>query len=228
MRVLLVEDDQYLRDGLTMALKHKGYSVDGVNIAGDAKLALAQHNYDVVLLDLGLPDMDGTEFLAEMRGQGKTMPVIILTARDSVEDRIAGLDLGANDYMVKPFDPRELEARIRAISRKVKFENQTHVSFGSLVLNTNTGRVQAEGQDPGHIDELELTPREAVVLGVLMARPGKVASKRHIKDQVSDWVDDTSENAIEIIVHRLRKKLENCNVVINTVRGFGYVLEERA
>lgn len=224
MRVLLVEDDQYLRDGLTMALKHKGYSVDGVNIAGDAKLALAQHNYDVVLLDLGLPDMDGTEFLAEMRGQGKTMPVIILTARDSVEDRIAGLDLGANDYLVKPFDPRELEARIRAISRKVNFENQTHVSFCSLTLNTNTGRVQAEGQE----EELELTPREAVVLGVLMARPGKVASKRLIKDQVSDWVDDTSENAIEIIVHRLRKKLENCNVVINTVRGFGYVLEERA
>lgn len=224
MRVLLVEDDQYLRDGLTMALKHKGYNVDGVNIAGDAKLALAQHNYDVVLLDLGLPDMDGTEFLAEMREQGKNMPVIILTARDSVEDRIAGLDLGANDYLVKPFDPRELEARIRAISRKVKFENQTHVSFGSLTLNTNTGRVRSDGQ----AEEMELTPREAVVLGVLMARPGKVASKRNIKDQVSDWVDDTSENAIEIIVHRLRKKLENCNVVINTVRGFGYVLEERA
>jgi Response regulators consisting of a CheY-like receiver domain and a winged-helix DNA-binding domain len=224
MRVLLVEDDQYLRDGLTMALKHKGYNVDGVSVAGDAKLALAQHNYDVVLLDLGLPDMDGTEFLAEMRGEGKTMPVIILTARDSVEDRIAGLDLGANDYMVKPFDPRELEARIRAISRKVKFENQTQVSFGSLTLNTNTGRVLTEGQS----EELELTPREAVVLGVLLARPGKVASKRNIKDQVSDWVDDTSENAIEIIVHRLRKKLENSNVVINTVRGFGYVLEERA
>lgn len=220
LRVLLVEDDTYLREGLTMALKHKGYCVDGVDMVRHARQACAQHDYDLVLLDLGLPDMDGNEFLCELRKNGNDVPVIIITARESVDDRISGLDFGANDYLVKPFDPRELEARIRAVSRKSRFGNKVEVSFGPLVLNTNSGEAQTGAES------LELTPRESAVLGLLIERGGKVVKKSHIKDQISDWADDTSENAVEIIIHRLRKKLEPSGVVINTVRGFGYQLEE--
>jgi two-component system OmpR family response regulator len=221
MKVLLAEDDEYLLSGLEMALKHRGYSVEAVRTGPEAQAALSTASFDLLLLDLGLPGLDGTEVLAELRARGEDMPVIVITARDNVEDRIHGLDLGANDYLVKPFDFRELEARMRAVLRKSHWRNKVEIEFGSLRLNTNSGLLSL------HDQLMDLTPKEAVVLKTLMARPGRVVSKRQLMDQVSDWVDESSENAVEIVVHRLRRKLESANVVINTVRGFGYVLEEQ-
>lgn len=221
MRVLLAEDDEYLLSALTHALKHKDYTVDGVRSGTEANAALLGTPYDLVLLDLGLPGMDGTTVLSELRKRGEDMPVIVITARDQVEDKIHGLDIGANDYLVKPFDFRELEARMRAVLRKSHWRNQLELEFGSLKLNTNSGRVHLQDQ------ELDLTPKESTILQVLISKAGQVVSKRTLIDQVSDWKDESSENAVEIVIHRLRKKLDASDVQISTVRGFGYVLEEK-
>lgn len=221
MRVLLAEDDEYLLSALTHALKHKSYTVDGVRSGSEANAALMAAPYDLVLLDLGLPGMDGTEVLSELRKRGEDMPVIVITARDSVEDKIHGLDIGANDYLVKPFDFRELEARMRAVLRKSHWRNQLVLEHGSLRLNTNSGQVLVNDQ------ELDLTPKESSILKALMSKAGQVVSKRLLVEQVSDWKDESSENAVEIVVHRLRKKIEASDVSINTVRGFGYALEEK-
>jgi two-component system OmpR family response regulator len=219
-RVLLVEDDAYLCNGLQMALKRKGYNVDAVSTGTEAQAILSTQSFDVLLLDLGLPGLDGTEIIADLRKKGSETPVIVITARDALEDKINGLDLGANDYLVKPFHFLELEARIRAVLRKTNWGNQVEIEFGSLKLNTNNGVLTVGDR------ELDLTPKEAVVLKTLMSRAGRVVSKRQIMDQVPDWGDESSENAVEIVVHRVRKKLENASVVINTVRGFGYTIEQ--
>jgi len=175
-----------------------------------------------MLLDLGLPGLAGTQVLSELRARGEDLPVIVITARDQVEDKIEGLDLGANDYLVKPFDFRELEARMRAVLRKAHWRNKIEIVFGSLRLNTNKGELLLNDQ------QMDLTPKESVVLKTLMSRGGRVVSKRQLMEQVSDWADESSENAVEIVVHRLRRKLEAANVTINTVRGFGYILEEKS
>lgn len=221
MRVLLAEDDEYLQSALQLALKHKGYAVDGVRSGSEAHAALMTVPYDLVLLDLGLPGLDGTEVLSKLRARGEDVPVIVITARDTVEEKIQGLDLGANDYMVKPFDFRELEARIRAVLRKSLWQNKIDIEFGSLKLNTNSGHVVIGDE---HVD---LTPKETAVLYALMAKAGDVVTKRHLMEQVSAFEEDASENAIEILIHRLRKKLDNADVVVNTVRGFGYALEHK-
>jgi two-component system, OmpR family, response regulator len=221
MKVLLAEDDEYLLSGLVLALRHRGYMVEEVRTGPEALSALLTATFDLVLLDLGLPGLDGTEVLSELRSRGQDMPVIVITARDSVEDKIHGLDLGANDYLVKPFDFRELEARMRAALRKNNWRNKLEIEFGSLRLNTNSGQLLL------HNEQMDLTPKEAVVLKTLMAKAGRVVSKRQIMDHVSDWMDESSENVVEIVVHRLRKKLESADVAITTVRGFGYVLEEQ-
>lgn len=222
MRVLLVEDDEYLLSALQLALKHKGYAVDSVQNGIDAQAALLTSPYDLVLLDLGLPGLDGTTVLSDLRAKGQSMPVIIMTARDGVDDRIHGLDIGANDYLVKPFDIRELEARMRAALRKSHWSNKLDIEMGELVLNTNSGRILLRNQ------QLDLTPKETVILKMLMSRGGQVVSKRQLMEQLSDWVEESSENAVEILVHRLRKKLEPTGVLISTVRGFGYKLEQSA
>jgi two-component system OmpR family response regulator len=203
-----------------MALKRKGYAVDAVSTGTEAQAILLTQNFDVLLLDLGLPGLDGTEILTDLRKKGSETPVIVITARDALEDKINGLDLGANDYLVKPFHFLELEARIRAVLRKTNWSNQVELEFGSLKLNTNSGVLTIGDR------ELDLTPKEAIVLKTLMSRAGRVVSKRQIMDQVPDWGDESSENAVEIVVHRVRKKLENANVAINTVRGFGYIIEQ--
>lgn len=220
-KVLLVEDDEYLLSGLTLALQRRGYSVDPARTGPEAQAAILNSTFDLVLLDLGLPGADGTEVLASIRARGNEMPVIVITARDSIKDKIESLDSGANDYLVKPFDFQELEARMRAFLRKSNWQNKIEIEFASMNLNTNSGVLTFNDQ------KLDLTPKETVVLKTLMARAGRVVNKKQIMDQVSDWIDVSSENAVEIIVHRLRKKLESANVVINTVRGFGYVLEEQ-
>jgi DNA-binding response OmpR family regulator len=217
--VLLAEDDDYLSNGLQKALKKKGYTVTAVDSGTDAQAILHVQNFDIVLLDLGLPGLDGTEILAEFRRRGSTTPVILITARDALDDKIAGLDLGANDYLVKPFHVLELEARMRAALRKTNWENLTVIELGKVKLNTNNGVLTLGGE------EIDLTPREAVVLQALLSNAGRVVSKRKIMDQVPDWADESSGNAVEIIVHRLRKKLEIADVTINTVRGFGYIIE---
>lgn len=204
-----------------LALQRKGYSVETVRHGAQILSTLQLSAFDIVLLDLGLPGIDGTEALEQIRTKGIEVPVIIITARDSVEDRINGLDLGANDYLVKPFDFGELEARIRAALRKSKWRNQLELEFGSLKLNTNSGSLSLHNQT------VELTPKESAVLSYLMSRSGNVVSKRILVEQVSDWTDESTENAVEIIIHRLRKKLEKSDVTISTVRGFGYILEEQ-
>lgn len=221
MRVLLAEDDEYLQSALLLALKHIGYSVDGVKTGIEAQAALCTTQYDLFLLDLGLPELDGISILAEIRSRGEIMPVIVITARDTVEDKIRGLDLGANDYLVKPFDFRELEARIRAVMRKTHWQNKIEIQVGDLKLDTNSGQLFLQDQ------QIDLTPKESAILQALISKSGRVLSKRQLMDQVSDWTDESSENAVEIIVHRLRKKLEMADIVINTVRGFGYVLEQK-
>jgi DNA-binding response OmpR family regulator len=220
MKVLVAEDDQYLLSGLVLALQRRGYKVETVCSGPEAQAALLTSDFDLMLLDLGLPGLDGTEVLADLRSRGEEMPVIVITARDTVEEKIHGLDLGANDYLVKPFDVRELEARMRAVLRKTVWRNKIELEFGSVQLNTNSGMLSLNDE------QLELTPKETIVLKTLMARAGRVVSKRQIMEQVTNWVDETSENAVEIVVHRLRKKLESTDIVIETVRGFGYVLKE--
>jgi two-component system, OmpR family, response regulator len=221
MKVLLAEDDEYLLSGLRLALQHRGYTVDAVQSGLEAKAALLATDYDLLLLDFGLPGLDGTEILSNLRSSGANIPIIVITARDSVEDKIHGLDLGANDYLVKPFDFRELEARMRAVLRKSHWDNKVEIEFGSLRLNTNSGILSL------HDKQLDLTPKENMVIQSLISRAGRVVSKRQIMEQLSDWVDESSENAVEIIIHRLRKKLESADVAINTVRGFGYILEAK-
>ena len=219
-RVLLAEDDQYLSNGLQMALKRKGYEVTAVSNGTEADAILHTQNFDILLLDLGLPGKDGNEILAGFRKRGAETPVILITARDGLEDKIKGLDLGANDYLVKPFHVLELEARMRAAMRKINWSNQTEIEFGQLRLNTNNGSITAGEQ------VLDLTPKEASVLKTLLSKAGRVVSKRQIMDEVPDWAEESSENAVEIVIHRLRKKLEGSNVTINTVRGFGYIVEQ--
>lgn len=220
-KVLLAEDDDYLLTGLVKALKRRQYTVIAVATGPEALAALATESFDLVLLDLGLPGLDGTEVLAQLRTRHEDLPVIIITARDGIEDRVNGLDLGANDYLIKPFDLRELEARMRAALRKTHWRNKIVLEFGQLKLNTNSGLLFLQEE------QIDLTPKETAVLTTLMTRAGRVISKRQIMEQVSDWVEESSENAVEIIIHRLRRKLESANVSIGTVRGFGYILEDQ-
>ncbi len=218
---MLVEDDEYLASGLILALERKNYCVKLAKSGTDALADLLAENFDLVLLDLGLPGVDGIDVLDKLRKRDTQLPVVIITARDRVDEKIKGLDMGANDYLVKPFDFGELEARLRAALRNSNWQSSTEMKIGSLVLNTNNGQISVA-------DELmELTPKEVVVLKTLMSKAGKVVSKRQIMDQIPDWLTESSENAVEIVVHRLRKKLESAQVHINTVRGFGYILEAK-
>lgn len=219
MRILLVEDDQMLSNGVSLALTQNGYVVDHVRTGKDADLALTKTEYDLVVLDLGLPEMDGLEVLTNLRQRGSATPVLVLTARDALEDRITGLDLGANDYMTKPFHLEELEARIRALLRKDTWGNQTEIKYGDMVFDT-VGRRLLVRNEP-----VELSAREIAVLELLLQRASKVVNKNQIKEHLSSWEAEISFNAIEIIVHRLRKKLDDSGCTIRTIRGLGYILE---
>ena len=226
MRILLAEDDRVLADGLLRSLRQGGYAVDHVSTGAEADIALANQSYDLVLLDLGLPKLSGHEVLRRARARnekhnGKT-PVLILTALDSVEDRVKGLDLGADDYVTKPFDLAELEARVRALIRRGAGGGATTVQHGALSFDL-TGRVAMLNGE-----RLELSAREVGLLEVLLQRAGRLVSKDQLVDHLCQWGDEVSANAIEVYVHRLRKKLEPGQVVIATVRGLGYCLEKPA
>ena len=220
MRILLVEDDRILSDTLAQALRQSGYALDAVTDGGAADAALAQDGFDLVILDLGLPGLDGTQVLKRLRARKSNIPVLILTARDSLSDRVSGLDIGADDYLTKPFDLLELEARIRALIRRRHGISDTQISFGPLSYNSVDKCVMAHGR------VLDLSAREIGLLEILLLRAGRVVSKEHLAESLYGWDDEVGENAIEVGIHRLRKKLEPAGINIRTVRGLGYLLEK--
>ena len=220
MRILIVEDDPALADGLVRSLTQSGYAVDCATQGAMANTMLQDGVYDLAILDLGLPRMDGTEVLRRLRQRGGKTPVLVLTARDAVEDRVIGLDLGADDYMTKPFDLSELEARVRALIRRGQLGSNTSLTCASLLLDTAAHRAYV-AEVP-----IDLSAREIGVLEVLLLRQRKVVSKEQIMEALCKWDEDLGGNAIEVYIHRLRKKLETSGVRIRTIRGLGYLLEE--
>ncbi len=219
MRILIAEDDSILTDGLTRSLRNNGYAVDAVSDGMAADSALAAQEFDLLILDLGLPKLSGLEVLRKLRARNSLLPVMILTAADSIEQRVKGLDLGADDYMAKPFALSELEARVRALTRRGNGGGATLLRHGRLAFD-QTGRVAM-------VDDitLDLSAREVGLLEILLTRSGRMVSKNQIVDHLCEWGEEVSSNAIEVYVHRLRKKLEPSGVKIATVRGLGYCLE---
>lgn len=219
MRILLAEDDDYLASGIALSLRDSGYAIDHVTTGPEADLAVAMTPYDLLILDLGLPMLDGMEVLRRLRGRGQALPVLILTARDNLSDRVAGLDVGANDYLTKPFALPELEARIRALIRKESWGNRVTVELGNVSFDTVSRTVCLEGRN------LDLSGRELAVLELLLQRAGRMVSKKQLVDHLSSWEMEITINALEIIMHRLRKKLVGAGLTIRTTRGLGYLLE---
>jgi two-component system OmpR family response regulator len=220
MRILIAEDDSILADGLVRSLRQSGYAVDHVKGGSEADSALTMQSFDLLILDLGLPRMSGLEVLRRLRARNSTLPVLILTAADGVDERVKGLDLGADDYMSKPFHLNELEARVRALTRRGSGGGPTVVRHGSLSYD-QVGRTASVGDQV-----LELSARELGVLEVLLQRIGRLVSKEQLVDHLCEWGEEVSNNAIEVYVHRLRKKIEPSGVRIITVRGLGYCLEK--
>ena len=222
MRILIAEDDRVLADGLLRSLRNAGYAVDRVDDGSQADAALAAHEFDLLILDLGLPRLHGLEVLRKLRARGSAVPVLILTAADSVEQRVEGLDLGADDYMAKPFSLQELEARVRALIRRGLGSASAVVRHGPLTFDA-TGRVAYLNDQM-----VDLSARELSLLEVLLQRAGRLVSKDQLVELLCAWGEEVSNNAIEVYVHRLRKKIEHGPVRIATVRGLGYCLEKIA
>ena len=219
MRVLVAEDDRTLADGLCRALRANGNAVDHVEDGQSADTALAAQNYDLVILDLGLPRLAGLDVLKRLRSRGSSTPVLILTAADSVEQRVRGLDLGADDFMAKPFALTELEARIRALVRRGMGTSSSTLKLGSLSYDQVGRQAWVANQ------QVELSARELALLEILLQRNSRLVSKEQIVEHLCGWGEEVSHNAIEVYVHRLRKKLEGGSVRIATVRGLGYSLQ---
>ncbi len=219
MRILIAEDDAILADGLTRSLRQAGYAVDTVDNGAEADSALLGTEFDLLILDLGLPRLSGLDVLKRLRARDSHVPVLILTALDGVQDRVRGLDLGADDYLAKPFELAELEARVRALTRRGAAGAPTLYRHGVLTYD-QVGRIaQVNGQS------LDLSARELALLEILLQRTGRMVSKEQLVDHLCEWGEEVSTNAIEVYVHRLRKKLEPGEVKIATVRGLGYCLE---
>jgi len=219
LRLLIAEDDPVLADGLSRSLRASGYAVDVVECGDAADTALAAQTFDLVILDLGLPRRSGLEVLRRLRARSVATPVLILTAADSVEQRVRGLDHGADDYMAKPFALTELEARVRALTRRANGATQNLLRHGPLTLD-QAGRIATIGAQP-----LDLSAREIGLLETLLQRAGRLVSKEQLVDHLCEWGEEVSNNAIEVYVHRLRKKLEPGGIRIVTVRGLGYCME---
>jgi two-component system OmpR family response regulator len=220
MRILIVEDDALLADGLSRTLRQSGHAVDWVDSAERALLALEGEAFDLVILDVGLPGMDGFEMLRRVRQSEKYVPVIVVTARDAVGDRVHGLDLGADDYLVKPFAVEELEARVRALIRRRGTPTGPKISCGPLTLDL-VARTALVRDVP-----IEFTGREWAIVELLATQPGVALSKERIIQSLSTWDERLSPNAIEVYVSRLRAKLEPFGIDIRTVRGYGYRLDK--
>ncbi len=222
MRILLAEDDSVLADGLTRSLRQSGYVTDCVSNGQEADNALSSQDFDLLILDLDLPKMSGLDVLRKLRSRDSRIPVLILTAGDSVEQRVKALDLGADDYMAKPFALSELEARVRALTRRGAGGGPTIIKHGPLSFD-QVGRIAYL-----HEHMLDLSARELGLLEVLLQRSGRLVSKDQLVDHLCEWGEEVSNNAIEVYVHRLRKKIETDGVRIATVRGLGYCLEKIA
>jgi len=218
VRILIVEDDAALASGIARILEGEGHAVDVMATGEHAVLGTRQERFDLVILDVGLPGIDGFEVLRRLRATGDRVPVLVLTARDALDDR--GLDLGADDYMAKPFAMPELAARVRALVRRSQAQTGPKIVHGPLILDTVARRAQLNGTP------LDLAAREWAVLEVLLARVEKIVSKEAIIQAVASWGEELTPNAIEVYVSRLRAKLDPAGVQIRTVRGFGYMLEE--
>jgi two-component system, OmpR family, response regulator QseB len=217
MRILLIEDDELLGEGLRTALATEGHVVDWFRNGRSGLAAVAAEEFDLLLLDLGLPGMDGVDLLKRLREKGHALPVIILTARDTLDARVAGLDAGADDYLVKPFEVDELHARIRAVVRRRLGRAEPLISHGELTLDPVSRRVTWRGA------ELELRRREFDLLRTLLENAGRVISREQLEQRLYGWQDDVASNAVEVHVHHLRRKI--APRLIRTVRGVGYIVD---
>ncbi|MCD5991697.1 response regulator [Pseudomonas syringae] len=217
MRLLLVEDDRAVGQGIRVALGSEGYTLDWLQDGASALHALRSERFDLLLLDLGLPRLDGLDLLRQIRAEQQSLPVLILTARDGTPDRIAGLDAGADDYLVKPFDVDELKARVRALLRRSQGRAQPLLEHGPISLDPSTQQVSFNGV------EIAMTPMEYQLLHQLMIRPGKVVTRERLSSTLYGWQDKVESNTLEVLIHNLRKKLSA--ELIRTVRGVGYRIE---
>ncbi len=219
-RILLIEDDAPLARGLVAALTAEGYSVDPAPDGASALMMASDEPYAIITLDVGLPDMSGFDVLKSLRAKGCHAPVLILTARDEIDDRVRGLDLGADDYLLKPFEPRELAARIRALLRRPQVDPAPVIRIGKLEFDRSHHIARVDGRD------LDLRRREWVVLERLLSRVGQVVSKDRLASEVFGYDEPVAPNAIEVYIARLRKKLEPDGPTIRTLRGLGYLMED--
>lgn len=219
MRILVIEDDPVLASGLILILRRKNYSVTHESNGKRADHLLLVEQFDLVILDMGLPDMDGTEILRRLRHRGEKVPVLVLTAREKIEERVQGLDYGADNYLTKPFNLHELEARIRALLRRGQSATSAQLQLGDLCLDTVGSHATLFGKT------LELSAREFNILEILMLRANRVVSREQLSAQLSDIGEEISVNAVQVFIHRLRKKIEPGNVNIRTLYGLGYMIE---
>jgi two-component system response regulator TctD len=218
-RILFVEDDEALARGILALLQDSGCAVDHVDSGGGALELEPLEPYSLVILDVGLPDISGFEVLKSMRRRGSRTPVLMLTARDALRDRVQGLDLGADDYLLKPFEPAELEARVRALVRRGQGDPSPLIAVGNLTLDRSNGEVRIAGE------LVDLRRRELAVLTSLVQRAGKLVPKERLAAEVFAYDDEVAPNALELYVGRVRKKLQPNGPQIRTLRGLGYLIE---
>lgn len=220
MRILLVEDDKMIAEAVSNGLKTARYAVDWVNNGNTAEQALNSQQYDLVLLDLGLPGQDGLQVLKHLRQAKNNTPVLIVTARDDLDSRLAGLDGGADDYIIKPFDLSELLARIRAVLRRQSGQSTPLLSNGTITLNPTNYQVTLADQ----LTPIELSNKEFAILQALMTRPGIIHSRADLEDKIYAWGDEVESNAIDFLIHALRKKIGKEH--IKNVRGVGWLVSK--
>lgn len=220
MKVLLIEDDAVLGNAMSSSLTSANYAVDWSRSGKEGYLASLNQVYDVILLDLGLPHLNGFEIIRHTRSNQINVPIIVLTANDSLEDIVKALDLGADDYLIKPFNLQELQARIRAQLRRSHTITTSIINYGNLTIDIKERIILANGE------RLNISPREFSVIETLILKSGKVVSKELLMESLCNWDKDIGENAIEVYIHRIRKKLSKYQVSIVNVRGLGYMLDK--